>query len=1250
MQVKILTNALIYGDAVSLHCLLLKQHCRDLGIEAEIYAGGFDERLGSKLRAPSPEHLLEGVEPGDLLLHQFFLDTDLISFVERFPGRRVMMYHNITPSKYFPPEDPVWEMCDRGRRLLATIAPLYDYAVGMSDYSRRELESVGFTKTGVFPLLIDAGRLLKAEPRPDIARRRDPERTTFVFLGRVSPNKKVEDLPRFLEAYRKLDPKARLVAIGDKEQSPKYTQLVESAARKAGLSLDDDFILTGKVSEEEVRGWFATGDAYVSLSEHEGFCAPLIEAMALGLPAFAFDAGASAETLANAETTFTTNDPAVMAAQAHAVLSNAERRAAVLAAQAQRLEQFSPEAQRRNLAQFFEQVSTWPLREAYRPTVSVVINTYNRAPYLERALHSLRQQTYRNFEVVVVNGPSTDDTEQRLEKFKDEIRIARTAQRVICVSRNEGIQEARGELVAFLDDDAVPQATWLDELVCAFQDPKVGAVGGMVYRWRGHDIEFRNGVLDRLGLVDWLREQPGLEFDWSRGYLNTVSGNNCIFRRSALEEIRGFDEEIEYYHDEADIVIRLAAGGYRTVHRPRAIVYHEAAGSHIRAGKYSLNWFVIVKNTLYCALKNYPEQGAPVDMAAPELKACEPVPQDRKLTRFQGTRKDLAKVVTDEVYRLRVRPLFQWWRQRELTLSQLIGMYRDCKRGIREGRAKGLSQPAKLRTFTRHNDGLLLYPAAETKGLTVCLLTQTLPHQSPGGVATYTLELAKGLRDLGCEVHLVYQGRTEDSEFKDGIWFHTAVSRETEFSRQWRGQYGTVARNLDYAYGVWRRVVEIDSRWGLDVVESPAWDFEGLFLAHDNRLPLAVRLHSPLFEVMKIQGWAHTADLDLCIQLEGSLLRHATAVYGSTNAILDLVLQHYQLRPEVTARIPLGISLDAQAAPAAAARVKKILFVGRLEPRKGIDVLLNALPGVLEKSPEAVVEIVGREIEQPGKVAKWLSGHPEWRLRVRAHGEVSDAQLRELYSTCDLFVAPSIYESFGLIYLEAMAHGKAVIGTHAGGIPEVVAHNETGILVPPGDSRALGEALQRLLHDDAERARMGAAGLARFREKFTAKVMARNTLPFYQRVVENWKSKEKIVFDAEALAMQRGGGVSVEWDAAFGSMCLKSPKGERQTLCWGPYQGLEHGRYRAQFWIHLDYGEPNWVREGWVCRFEAFAMQTGVMGFREVTLDDVGVSRTAVIDLFFEVAGPDVAGVEYRVLASGALGMSLRRIRVSRHD
>src|SRR5207248_4355260 len=130
----------------------------------------------------------------------------------------------------------------------------------------------------------------------------------------------------------------------------------------------------------------------------------------------------------------------------------------------------------------------------------------------------------------------------------------------------EGIARTCGELVAFVDDDAICHRKWLEELIQVFDNEEVGAAGGLVYRMNGSDIEFRNGIIDRCGVVRWNQPEPGLHWDWEDGYLNTVSGNNCIFRRSALTAIGGFDEAIEYYHDEVDVVMRLRDAGFRTVH------------------------------------------------------------------------------------------------------------------------------------------------------------------------------------------------------------------------------------------------------------------------------------------------------------------------------------------------------------------------------------------------------------------------------------------------------------------------------------------------------------------------------------------------------------------------------------------------------------------------------------------------------------------------------------------------------------
>jgi glycogen(starch) synthase len=202
---------------------------------------------------------------------------------------------------------------------------------------------------------------------------------------------------------------------------------------------------------------------------------------------------------------------------------------------------------------------------------------------------------------------------------------------------------------------------------------------------------------------------------------------------------------------------------------------------------------------------------------------------------------------------------------------------------------------------------------------------------------------------------------------------------------------------------------------------------------------------------------------------------------------------------------PLGMPDVAATAPASAPDdTVTVLYVGRLEARKGIDVLLAAMPRVLAANPHIRLRIVGdNTIARPGTATSYLEawraqGHmQQWPGRVVFEGRVDDATLRAAYRSCDLFVAPSRFESFGLVFLEAMREAKPVIGSQAGGMPEVVSDGVTGLLLPPGDSGALADAILRLAASAPLRAAMGAAGRARFLRQFTAGIMATASLPLF---------------------------------------------------------------------------------------------------------------------------------------------------------
>ncbi len=204
-------------------------------------------------------------------------------------------------------------------------------------------------------------------------------------------------------------------------------------------------------------------------------------------------------------------------------------------------------------------------RAAGGPTVSVVVNTYNRAASLRLTLAGLSQLDYPNFEVVVVNGPSTDDTEAVVAGYAGRIKVARCPERNLSMSRNIGIARAAGEIVAFIDDDAYPDPAWLDRLTEAYDNDEVAGAGGPVYDHTGARFQTRYLISDRIG-------RSTLSFDTNpSGWLNvpgagkfpSLLGTNSSFRRDSLIEIGGFDEEFEYFLDETDVCARLVGARLR---------------------------------------------------------------------------------------------------------------------------------------------------------------------------------------------------------------------------------------------------------------------------------------------------------------------------------------------------------------------------------------------------------------------------------------------------------------------------------------------------------------------------------------------------------------------------------------------------------------------------------------------------------------------------------------------------------------
>jgi hypothetical protein len=698
----------------------------------------------------------------------------------------------------------------------------------------------------------------------------------------------------------------------------------------------------------------------------------------------------------------------------------------------------------------------------------------------------------------VVNGPSTDATEDVLARHAGRIRIARCPEANLSMSRNIGLAMAAGDIVAYTDDDAVPEPDWLDALCGPYADPSVGAVGGFIRDHTGYAWQCRVVACDRYGdnegFVDLVQAQqagvacqgPGAE-----RYLSPT-GANSSFRREALLGIGGFDEAYAYFLDETDVAVRLIDAGWAVTYAPRAEVHHKYADSHLRdASRIPRSILQPARSKAYFCIRHAaPQDGLP------------------KVIDYLAT------------YRRDRRRDKDWLLQNRLIdAPHHARLVAEIDRGTELGVTDGL-RFANGRHFAGlpATDPLLPFPALlpPRDRLRICFLSQDYPPGPVGGIAIWTHTMATALAARGHEVSVVTRGEGHHRvDFEDGVWVHRIPLRH-HAGREAPSMPDLPGLVADWALTAHDEVLRIRARRGLDLVSAPIWDVEGAACLADGTLPVVTSLHSTYKLVLPSKRkWQEDAayrrlHVDKLIAAEAWMLDRSRMILANSGAILRDIEVAYGLALD-SARVrlvPHGLPDEAPATPPQRAAGCRILFVGRFETRKGIDTLAAAIPRVLEMRPEANFVLVGDpDVDEDGRgptyrrsIEDLIARYPG---RVEMTGVLPRDALVEHYARADIFVAPSRYESFGLIFLEAMMHGAACVGTRAGGIPEVVEDGTTGLLVPPEDPAALADALARLAGDAALRQRMGEAGLAAYRQNFTAERMAEMAEAYYRSAVRD---------------------------------------------------------------------------------------------------------------------------------------------------
>lgn len=381
-----------------------------------------------------------------------------------------------------------------------------------------------------------------------------------------------------------------------------------------------------------------------------------------------------------------------------------------------------------------------------------------------------------------------------------------------------------------------------------------------------------------------------------------------------------------------------------------------------------------------------------------------------------------------------------------------------------------------------------------------------------GGIGTYTGNLARGLRGLGHEVQVLLP-TSEEPAGPDEVRLDVPRSyRLPAFNRYW----GVTMGMLPWAVEAGRAVRRLHAERPFDVVEVPEWMAGALFMNRAGLPPVVVRLHTHLALVRRLNNLPMTSDARLGAFLEARSLKRAALLLSNSRSLADTLAEDYAIERSTIEVLPLGVDLE-RFRPRQVADLKERLgvpahhvlglFAGRIERRKGIDTLVAAFVEASAQAPYLHLAIAGADTRTADGGASLrsrletelhragLATRVHW-LGARPHGE-----LPTLYAGSDFLVAPSRLEPFGLVYLEAMACARPVIGCRSGGVPEIVQEGRHGFLVRPEDPHDLARMLVRMASDGPMRRQMGAGARAHVESSFDNQAIARRTVECYQRAI-----------------------------------------------------------------------------------------------------------------------------------------------------
>ncbi len=349
-----IVSCLNFGDAVGNDVMAIKNALKAKGIVTEIYTSVIHKKIPEGM-ARNIRRLPE-LKEDDIVIYHFAAEDPLAEMIKELKCKKVLRYHNVTPPEFFKDYDSsVEKNTSNGLKQVRELRDSIDYVMTVSEFNKHDLQNMGYCcPMFVVPILIQFADYAQ-KPSEEIMKRYSDGIKNIVFVGRIAPNKKLEDVIEAFDYYNKnVDGNTRLIIVGAYDIRNNYYRYLQKRIKKLSAN---NVIFTGHIAFNEILGYYKVADAFLCMSEHEGFCVPLVEAMYFKVPIVAYSSTAIPDTLNGCGILLEDKRPETVAKGLETVLKDAVASERIIEGEEARLKDFDNGVVKEQMLKVLQRIS-----------------------------------------------------------------------------------------------------------------------------------------------------------------------------------------------------------------------------------------------------------------------------------------------------------------------------------------------------------------------------------------------------------------------------------------------------------------------------------------------------------------------------------------------------------------------------------------------------------------------------------------------------------------------------------------------------------------------------------------------------------------------------------------------------------------------------------------------------------------------------------------------------------------------------